>query len=97
MASARRSYQLLNAEAAAASSSAVMPVLSENIAGAYQLVVGTAVTTLVLEGRSAPDAPWVTLVASVTATGEGSIPRMMPEMRVTWTGNTGVLDYWIVA
>lgn len=97
MSSSRRAYRVLTAEAGASDSSAVVNINSEQLAGSYQLEVGTSVATFILQGRSDPDAPWETIVASITATGEGAIPRLYPQMRATWTTNAGVLDYWIVA
>ena len=64
-------------------------------AGSYQVCISAA-AVVVIQGRMAPAMPWVTLVGALAATGEGVIPRIMPEMRGTWTGNTGTIELCIL-
>lgn len=92
--SQRRVYQLLGPdEAAASGSGAVVNMTPEQLTGTMQAEISVA-GTVVLEGRMGPDAPWASVIASTTATGVAAIPFVYPQMRVTWTLNTGVINIW---
>lgn len=57
----------------------------------------TALASVSIQGRMAPDAPWIPLFEFNTITLETWILRPMPEMRCVWTGNTGTVNLWIMA
>ncbi len=56
--------------------------------------------SVTLEGRLSPDAPWVTLNASITEATDGAmvaVVRGAPEMRANVTANSANVDVWLMA
>jgi hypothetical protein len=62
-----------------------------------------ALATFTLEGRITPSAPWVALHAANAALAGGAgqvlqaIAQALPEMRLNWTGNAGLVTAWVLA
>lgn len=106
MISGKDTQRLVTASAAA---SGPLPVdgsrwqLGLEVSGVAVVQSSAALASFTIQGRISPDAPWVDLHspnASLSG-GAGSalqgISRVMPEMRLQWSGNAGTVSAWVMA
>lgn len=70
---------------------------------ALVVTASAALASFTLEGRITPTAAWVSLMTADTSFSGGAgsklvaIAQALPEMRLTWSGNAGLVSAWVMA
>ncbi len=94
---------------ASAAASGPLPVegvlwqLGPKSGAVVQVTASAALASFTVQGRITPLAPWVNLhTANVSLAGGAgeavqAIANAMPEMRLQWSGNAGIISAWGMA
>jgi len=94
--------RIVNADATAATSSASSYLqLGPKEGGVLVVTASSALASFQLEGRIDPSSGWVLLHTANTTLSGGAgtalqpIANMLSEIRLTWSGNTGLVSAWV--